>query len=213
MIGWNRLLAGRVSDPMVGRELLIGGLAGTGTALLVQVHALASNRFGHEPTALLGIREDLLGHGPAVVAIASLAALYAAMGIFFMMAILIVILRRADRGFAAAFCVIAFMSWAGAQTAGASVSPGSVLAPSVAVAIASTAILFVALLRFGLLAYVSTIVFSSLLDFAPLTTDLSAWYWFSNVAVWLTLVGVTVYGFVASIGGRRQFLRTVLGEN
>ena len=213
MVGWNRLLAGRVGDPMVGRELLIGGLAGTALAILGQVHALLSTWLGQEPSGSLGIREDLLGHGLAVVVDAMLDALYGAMGKFFVMAIFIVILRRVAWGFAAAFCAIAFMMWAGALAAGLPEPPGGPLGLSVPFALGSTTILFATLLRFGLLAYISATVFYALLVCAPLTTDTSAWYWFSNLAVWLTLGGMAVFGFVVSLGGRRQLLKAMLGDN
>ena len=37
MISWNRLLAGRFRDPMVGRDLLIGGLLGVFLTLMLQL--------------------------------------------------------------------------------------------------------------------------------------------------------------------------------
>jgi predicted Ser/Thr protein kinase len=213
MVGWNRMLAGRFGDPMVGRELLIGGLAGTILVLLVQAQALMSTWLGQQPAGSMGIREDLLGHGPAVVVNAFLDALYAAMGKFFAMAFFIVILRSVVWGFAASFCLSTFMMWAGALSAGLPAQPNGPLVVTIGFALVSTAILFVALLRFGLLAYVSATAFYGLLVCAPFTTDLSAWYWVSNLTVWLIVVGTAFYGCIVALGGRRQLLKTLLGDS
>jgi hypothetical protein len=51
-----------------------------------------------------------------------------------------------------------------------------------------------------------------LLICAPVSIDLSTWYRYSNIAVWLTVIGAALYGFVVSVGGRRQILRSLVGE-
>ena len=43
LISWSRLLAGKVHDPLVGRDLLIGGLFGIATVLVNYVSFLARN--------------------------------------------------------------------------------------------------------------------------------------------------------------------------
>src|SRR5262249_48216950 len=49
MVGWNRLLAGRWRAPLVGRDLLLGGLLGVATTLLFQVQTLLPNWMGLAP--------------------------------------------------------------------------------------------------------------------------------------------------------------------
>ena len=46
MISWNRLLAGRFRDPMVGRDLLIGGLFGVFLTLMLQLGVVLPPFFG-----------------------------------------------------------------------------------------------------------------------------------------------------------------------
>ena len=49
MVGWNRLLAGRWRDPLIGRDLLLGGLLGVSTTLLFQVQTLLPDWMGLPP--------------------------------------------------------------------------------------------------------------------------------------------------------------------
>src|SRR5262245_40531848 len=46
LISWNRLLSGRVRDPLVGQEFLIGSLAGVAVALLREVEFIATPWLG-----------------------------------------------------------------------------------------------------------------------------------------------------------------------
>ena len=49
MIGWSRLLAGGVRDPLVGRDVLVGVLVAIGDALLVALHHLLRRWSGQPP--------------------------------------------------------------------------------------------------------------------------------------------------------------------
>jgi hypothetical protein len=178
----------------------------------MQAHALLSVRFGNTQSAFLDIREDLLDHGLAVVVDPLLCALYGAVGKFFILAICIVVLRRVTWGFTTAFFANVLLMFVGQITAGLPAAPGRPVVLSVCVAIASTAILFFVLLRIGLLAYVSAMGYYCLLICAPVSIDLSAWYRYSNMAVWFTVIGAGLYGFVVSVGGRRQILRSLASE-
>ena len=46
LIGWTRLLSGRVRDPLVGRDVLVGAVAGTIAALLIASRDLAPRLLG-----------------------------------------------------------------------------------------------------------------------------------------------------------------------
>src|SRR6185503_5625388 len=52
LVSWVRLLEGRFRDPLVGRDVLFGVLAGAGIQLLVQAWPLVSRWFGVAPPAL-----------------------------------------------------------------------------------------------------------------------------------------------------------------
>ena len=59
IISWSRLLAGRLRDPLLGRDLLIGVLLGLAWLLIVQVSYLAIAQLGGPPT--LGGRNTCAG--------------------------------------------------------------------------------------------------------------------------------------------------------
>jgi serine/threonine-protein kinase len=213
VVGWNRLLEGRWRDPLVGRDTLIGGLAGVAVALLFQALVLLPGWLGQPPPAPLGIREDLLGHGPALVVIGLLDALYSAIARFFILNLLILLIRRVAWGVAAGMLFVSLAVLTGGYTTGNRMLSGDPGVLAVAVQMTAVAVTFAVLLRFGLLAYVSVMVSSVLLMSAPLTTDLSAWYAPSGLVCALALAGLTVYGFVVSLGGRPLVGKGFLGDD
>jgi serine/threonine-protein kinase len=202
VVGWNRLLEGRWRDPLVGRDVLIGGLAGVAVALLYQVQTLLPGWLGHAPPAPLGICEDLLGHGPAFAVVGLLDALYAGMGRFFMLILLIALLPRLGWGIAVGLVVVSVSMLTGGYTTGLREPAGDPGALTVAIQLAAVAVTLVVLLRFGLLAYLAVLGSAVLLTNAPLTTDLAAWYAPSGLVGGLAVAGLAAYGCVVSLGGR-----------
>ena len=72
-------------------------------------------------------------------------------------------------------------------------------------------VVLVALTRFGLLVtLVPMLVFN--LRY-PITTHLTAWYGQSTTLVILTIVGITLYGFHTSLGGRPIFGEGLLEDS
>jgi serine/threonine-protein kinase len=65
LVGWSRLLAGRIRDPLIGRDLLIGAACGAGLVVLNLASTSLPQRFGlpepiprlPDPNLLLGSRE------------------------------------------------------------------------------------------------------------------------------------------------------------
>ena len=58
MIGWSRLLAGNVRDPLVGRDVLVGVLVATGDALILGLHTLLRRWSGRPPQFPVGASSD-----------------------------------------------------------------------------------------------------------------------------------------------------------
>ena len=62
LISWSRVLAGDFRDPLVGRDILIGGMIGTGIIILGSLSEYAEQSFGLPYDLLLDLRtETLLG--------------------------------------------------------------------------------------------------------------------------------------------------------
>jgi serine/threonine-protein kinase len=194
LVSWSRLLAGRVTDPMVARDVLIAEVSLFGavmfaTAVLIPILAGWLVPLPRELLPLLGMRQVIGG-----VAGAAMGAIQ-----FGMICLLLLLLthwigRRRIGGllFAAAMGVL-LLSWWGAFTGG-SLGAG-------AIPIVTFGTLYVFLLtRFGLLAAVVAMFGSVLGLVLPDAVSLSAWYAFCS---W-TLIGVHVavagYGLWFSVG-------------
>ena len=54
MIGWSRLLAGSVRDPLVGRDVLVGVLVAIGDGLILALHTLLRRWSGRPPQFPVG---------------------------------------------------------------------------------------------------------------------------------------------------------------
>jgi serine/threonine-protein kinase len=212
MVSWNRLLAGRWRDPLVGRDLLLGGLLGVTTALLFQAQTLLPHWLGRAPPTPLGIREDLLGQSVGLLAIGQLDALFTAQGQFFMLFVLVLLLRRSALAVAVAYALHVLMLLLQGTTTGSPAALVGYLPVAVPVAMTSAALVYVVLLRYGFLAHVAGLLFAVLLGISPLTTDLSAWYAGGGLVCALALVGLAVYGFVVVLSGRPLFGTGLFGD-
>ena len=72
-----------------------------------------------------------------------------------------------------------------------------------------TVVLF---LRFGLLTMATTIFVNAPLSRLPLTTDLSAWYSGSSIAVVAILLALAGWAFHTSLGGKKLFSGNLLED-
>src|SRR6185503_10745261 len=169
MIGWSRLLAGSLRDPLVGRDLLAGVLVAIGDALMLALHVRLRHWSGRPPQFPVGASSNpfdgmeassdlLLGGRYAlsriVGSVMSIPVWSVTMLTFLLLFVLYVLLRRRSLAMAAMILgltvtyVVAHGGWLLAN------APADYFAPSVAdvalFAVVQTAILLVAV-RFGLL--------------------------------------------------------------
>ena len=209
LISWNRLLAGRLRDAMVGRDLLFGA---TFAVFLVVVGAV----IGFVLPALLG-RNPL---SPRVQVISTLnsvrhvvwalirflpVAAVQALVTFCLLLFFRVLLRRdalAVAGLAAVCFAYAFSI----------VSRGEsmILEAGVSAIFATLTVAFT--IRAGLLALACACYVSGVLSSVPLTLDLSSWYSDRTVVTLLVLAAVAVYGFYTSLGGKPLFGASLLED-
>jgi predicted Ser/Thr protein kinase len=197
MIGWSRLLAGGIRDPLVGRDTLVGLTFGTAAALLGLLQQLLVLRFGTMPSAtvipmsLLGVRGAVAGFLVIIPDCVLLALVW-----FVLMFILRTVLRR--DWLAAAVLVMLYMALKWFAT------PASPLLAALFTAVQTT-LLVVVMLRFGLVALIaSSFVFEMLLLF-PITPDFSVWYGGASLFALLSMAAVAAYAFHSSLAGHPLF--------
>jgi serine/threonine-protein kinase len=207
LVASGRLLDGRLRDPLVGRDLLVGLAAGTVIALLPRLASIAAGWFGPPPIPLtIPVGPVMTSRfGPpmdwgVIIRFAGFS-ISGAMFTFMIAFVLHLILRKPWLSWVAYVLVVT------GQFSGVEPSP-----ERVAQALVTALILAVLVGRFGLLATVSALFTAIVWSLAPLTTDLSAWYARQGAVAALVVIGLAVYGFVVSVGAKRLALRGFFGD-
>jgi hypothetical protein len=202
IVSWSRLLAGRVRDPLVGRDILIGVLAGVLVGVAAQSLRLLTRWLMVDAplprqavlSPLLGLRYvvgDLLGSQVACV------------GYGLMLILLLFLLRGILRSEWLAAGGLAIL--AGLQ--GLGLSGGTTIASALvlwAAAMMLAACVIVILLRFGLLAFFVGIAAERLLVAVPIMLDVP---WFRGISSFylLLLLALALYGLETSRAGEPFF--------
>ncbi len=206
MVGWSRLLAGRVRDPMVGRDLLVGGVLGIGLALLVHLAVLAASVFGATTTLPWTPVFSTLGSARQIAYVLLLspyAAVVFGLGNLFSFILLQALLRRRSLALLAQFALtyIACLMITGTTHAAS---------PVIAV---FAAIWLLALLRAGLFAAIVGFYVFMVLDALPLPLSPGAWYAAGTWFVLAALSALMVAGFYLSLGGKSIFSGAVFDRD
>ncbi|HWS86660.1 MAG TPA: protein kinase [Pyrinomonadaceae bacterium] len=197
IIGWSRLLAGDWRDPLVGRDILLGALAGCALVLLAFLQRIAAPWLGLAPPK----PEDIVLYGLSgmenaftLVSAQTLNSLFFAAILMFLLLLLTIVTRR-ERVAAALLGLFVASLFIG----------GGNLALDAAVGVACAAVTLFVLLRFGMLALVFMEFFLTLFSFYPVTTDFTAWY--AGTADFAAALGVALilYGLKTSLAGQPLF--------
>jgi serine/threonine-protein kinase len=193
IIGWNRLLVGRWRDPMVGRDVLIGGAAGVAGALLMQLRYLVPTWLGRASTPW-SFWEVSLTAGPGILFEYLHYTIYAHLLEFFLLFLLLRVLSKP-------WLVVALWFLARLVSDTCKLETDHLWLMGALVALRLGLFAFV-LLRFGLLAFIATYYFFYLLTELVLVTDLSVWYKATGLWAMVALGALAVHGYVRSLGGQ-----------
>ncbi len=185
LVSWSRLLSGRLRDPLVGRDILIGILVMSWFFLLraqlpITIGSVIPARFG-AVIGIIPVSYGISASGTLLVAVAFTLTL--------------VILHRKWAAFALTSTLLFIMNFFLAmpvkdplQVAG--ISLYSLLTVSV-------------LMRYGVLACYTAMATSYILFSVPLGPDWDAWYQDDGRICALLLAALAVYGFHSALAGRR----------
>jgi hypothetical protein len=197
MIGWNRLLAGGIRDPLVGRDMLVGLTFGTAAAV-VKLNQLALLGSGAMPSATVQLG-PLLGVSGAVAAVLMLipSCVLQALAWFVLIFILRVVVRR-DWLAAGAFVALYMALNYGLAT------PSSPVVAALFGGLA-TALLVFTMVRFGLVALIAAFFVNVLLLLFPITSDFSVWYAGASLFALLSVAVMAAFAFRNSLAGRPLF--------
>ena len=208
IISWSRLMAGNLRDPMVGRDVLLGGLLGVAHTSAIVFGWLIPTWAGDpvappllaSPLTLGGVRQMLaLFLNQTIV-----ASVFVGFAFLFFLLLLYMILRRELLAEIGLFVTVLTIEVA----AFASASPRFVWVASIIISV----IIVIMVARLGLLATMVAQFFFLLTMLYPMTTDFSVWYASSTVFALTIVLGLTIYGFYTSLGGQRVFGGKLLND-
>jgi serine/threonine-protein kinase len=223
MIGWSRLLAGSLRDPLVGRDVLVGVLVAIGAALTLALHTMLRRWSGRPPQFPTGAdgnpfdgmpaSNDLLLGGRYALSriigsVMSIPVWGTVMSTFILLFVLYVLLRRRPLAIAAMslgltlIYVVAHGGWLLPN------APADHFAPSmvdvVVFAAMQTAVVLVAV-HFGLLTMLIASFVSTLLTLLPIAVGSSVPYASSSLMIVATVLTLAIYGWRTALGGRPMF--------
>jgi serine/threonine-protein kinase len=200
MISWSRLMAGDFRDPLVGRDILVGGLLGLASTSLEYLQTLLHQRLGVAgPTNMRGVNtEPLTGaDGMAVMFLHQLSEfVFYTVLLSFVLILLLAVLRK--KWLAAAALWLFFLV---PDLAFASDEPWVFWLKPFLLA----TLLTVAAARLGLLGLYSFFLFAAVSFANPITSDFSSWYAKSTVFAFAVIAGLATYGFYTSLAGQKIF--------
>jgi hypothetical protein len=206
LISWSRLLAGRIIDPIVGRDVLIGVLAGLMMVLLSRIDFHIRPLLGYPaPPPLVTNVDQLEGFRQTLTTVGDVvfSAAFNSLWIVFGFVAITLIVRRV---WITAIVMTAFLMLTG--IAGVAETPPVWL--GLVFGLAGVSTLVFVLLRFGLLTVTVLFVTSFLIASSVITLDTSKWFFPTSTTLLLIVAGLAVYGFYASRGGEPLLGRRIL---
>jgi serine/threonine protein kinase len=190
IISWTRLTAGRLRDPLVGRDLVTGVVMGMAWILVFEGGLLFRMRTGAPPQ--LPVSSYLLGTREAAAVWLSVAVTSIPLLFFFALVLLRVLVR--NRWVAAALFVAFF-------TVPKVLGSDHVVVDTI-VWLTIYVIAAIAVVRFGLIVLGTACFMANVLLNLPYTLDFSNWYAAHCLFIVLTFVAIGAWGFYTSLAGK-----------
>jgi serine/threonine-protein kinase len=203
LVAWARLTSGRVRDPLVGRDVVVGGVAGMALVVLTLLAREGAAALGWLAPAALptaGELGSLSGLGVMAFGTVFAASISVLDPLWALVVVLLVhfLVRRRTWSAVLAWLLAVLVA---TFTAG---DPAAMVSAALYSSIGTGILLFI-LVRFGLLAgMVATFVGFVLMDL-PATLDLSAWYADRAGFGVLVVVALLAWGFRTALAGQAVF--------
>ena len=194
---WARVLAGRISDPLVGRDVLVGTAGGGLIAIFAYGSKILPPLFGAPPAApwwFVGL-DPLLGPLMSIGEILdkTVAAVGLGLGLVLLLLLLRTILRREWLAAAILVILLALQPALLANEAWWIVLPVAILIRIVPVLLT---------LRFGVLATIVCIFVGELLFDMPVNGDFSSWKATPTLMSFAVVIVLAIHGFRSATAGR-----------
>ena len=206
LISWSRLLAGDFRDPMIGRDILVGGLLGLGHTASIYLGFGLMRQFGGAGVPLASINTDSL-RGFRVMLMQMLGSnlvpsIFAGLAYLFFLLLMYIIVRKPRLAGILMWLTILTIQMLFFARSWHLVVGNLIISTLLTVTVA----------RFGLLAAITWQFFFLLTFTWPLTLNLSQWYSSGTIFALMVIVGLSLYGFYTSLAGQPLFREGILKE-
>ena len=183
LVSWTTLFSGRVRDPIVGRDVLLGAAVGVAVALVIRVSETQAGPTLIENEVLLGVRSA----AGAIVG-QTIYAMRSALLIFYLLFVMRVLLRN---------------QWIAAAALTATFALLNVLSSDQPLITGLVTVLYFgllsgAVLRWGLTSLFAALVVADILLITPATTDGSAWFLGATMVTALLPIAIATWAFFTS---------------
>jgi serine/threonine-protein kinase len=197
LISWTRLLSGKITDPMIGRDVLLGAAASAVVIGTWQMTRIVSGNIFFDNVAALGPARFVV----STVADTLAEALLRGLGLVILFVLLRAVIRQDNWAAVATALMIAVM------TLGDTTGPPALRAYYALIASFTGVILA---RQLGMLAVMSYVFFVLIQQRVPLTFDTDAWYFARSAIVIAFLIAIAAAAFRISVGGKRWLPRVAL---
>jgi predicted Ser/Thr protein kinase len=192
LISWSRLLAGDVRDPLVGRDVIIGGAAGLAAILANHLHPFRGPVPGSPLLYEFGLR-GAKGYLPLLLNQIAGSILFTLI-VFSIVLFLAMITRRNAIAFGVSWLLLYLVL---------NLNYGDGTPLGYAISLLFPTILIGVLWRYGMLAMISFFFYLHFSSLFALTTELSAWYATPFLLQFALLTLIALFAFRTSLAGQR----------
>jgi len=201
LLGWSRLVSGRIRDPRVGRDVLLGVAFGVawffldiGRRLLPETlgYPATTPRLGFETGVLLGAAETI-----STWAFYALKELQTSFGVMLLLVFLRLLTRSAGTAMALGMLIILYW-WS-------SLSFTPVLWSEITYEVLVVVLFTLVMTRFGLLTAAMTRSILGICQMVPFTVQVSHWSATASNLTIAAIVALALFGFYASRAGQPLF--------
>jgi serine/threonine-protein kinase len=192
LISWSRLLAGDLRDPLVGRDILIGGAAGLAAILANHLYPFRSPAVGSNLLYELGLR-GAKGYLPLLITQIAGSILFTLV-VFSVVLFFAMITRRNAIAWGLTWLLLYLVL---------NLNFGDGTPLGYAIALLFPTLLIGVMWRYGMLAMIALFFYLHFWPFYPHTTDLSAWYAATFLLQFALLTLIALYAFRTSLAGQK----------
>jgi serine/threonine-protein kinase len=200
LITWNRLLEGKFRDPLVGRDLLVGGLCGLLLVLVMQLDVLLPARLG-SPPPLPKLPATLHDLGAVLTLRYKLSILVTALmsGIPLALVLpLVMLMVRAVVRLAWPAAIVSWLLLAAIET----LTVGKDASFPWLTSLIAAGVALLLLVRLGLVAVMAMFFVCFMIMSSPITSDLQAWYAPASGFAVVLMAAMLGYGYFTARQGQ-----------